>query len=101
MRNLIKWPPLNHRSNKTSSCPQTDPITKPIIIDNDMLSDVEDVAALAVANVLRDCGAEGLRVVLINANSVRILGCECKPSSKAKGEKFRSVVRRTVILASH
>lgn len=30
------------------------------MIDNDMLSDVEDDGALAVANVLRDCGAADL-----------------------------------------
>lgn len=42
---------------------------KPIVIDTDIFSDVDDVGALAVANVLHNCGMADLRAVLINTSS--------------------------------
>src|SRR6266566_9113762 len=42
---------------------------KPIIIDTDLFSDVDDIGALAVANVLHNCGLADLRGVAINTNS--------------------------------
>lgn len=42
---------------------------KPIIIDTDIFSDVDDVGALAVANALHNCGKADLRAVMINTNS--------------------------------
>jgi hypothetical protein len=57
---------------------------KPIIIDTDIFSDVDDIGALAVANTLHNCGIVDLRAVIINtpseygslAASVGILGGE-------------------------
>ncbi|KAK7757480.1 hypothetical protein SLS62_000495 [Diatrype stigma] len=43
--------------------------TKPIIIDTDIFSDVDDVGALAVANVLHNRGLVDLRGVVIDTNS--------------------------------
>lgn len=40
-----------------------------IIIDTDLYSDVDDVGALAVANVLHNCGLADLRGVVINTHS--------------------------------
>lgn len=42
---------------------------KPIIIDTDIFSDVDDVGALAVANVLHNRGLADLRGVIIDTNS--------------------------------
>lgn len=42
---------------------------KPIIIDTDIFSDVDDVGALAVANVLHHCGYASLEAVMINTGS--------------------------------
>jgi len=42
---------------------------QPVIIDTDLFSDVDDVGALAVANVLHNCGLADLRGVLINTHS--------------------------------
>ncbi|KAK8080930.1 inosine-uridine nucleoside n-ribohydrolase [Apiospora hydei] len=42
---------------------------KPIIIDTDIYSDVDDVGSLAVANVLHNCGLADLRGVVINERS--------------------------------
>lgn len=41
----------------------------PIIVDTDIFSDVDDVGALAVANVLHNCGLCDLKGVMINTNS--------------------------------
>ena len=43
--------------------------SKPIIIDTDIFSDVDDIGALAVANTLHNCGTVDLRAVLINTPS--------------------------------
>lgn len=40
-----------------------------IIIDTDIMSDVDDVGSLAVANVLHNCGLADLRGVMINTHS--------------------------------
>ncbi|KAK3071201.1 hypothetical protein LTR53_009051 [Teratosphaeriaceae sp. CCFEE 6253] len=40
-----------------------------IIIDTDIMSDVDDVGALAVANALHNCGLDDLRGVVINTRS--------------------------------
>jgi len=44
-------------------------IGKPIIIDTDIYSDVDDVGALAVANVLHNCGIAQLKAVMVNSPS--------------------------------
>ena len=40
-----------------------------IIIDTDIMSDVDDVGALAVANVLHNCNLADLRGIVINTHS--------------------------------
>ena len=40
-----------------------------IMIDTDIMSDVDDVGALAVANVLHNCGLADLRGIVINTHS--------------------------------
>ncbi|KAF7196023.1 hypothetical protein HII31_02649 [Pseudocercospora fuligena] len=42
---------------------------KAIIIDTDIMGDVDDIGALAVANVLYNCGMADLKAVMINTNS--------------------------------
>ncbi|KAL7951980.1 inosine-uridine preferring nucleoside hydrolase domain-containing protein [Trichoderma barbatum] len=42
---------------------------QPIIIDTDLFSDVDDVGALAIANVLHNCGLADLRGIVINSPS--------------------------------
>ena len=42
---------------------------KPIIIDTDIFSDVDDIGALAVANTLHNCGTVDLKAVIINTDS--------------------------------
>jgi hypothetical protein len=42
---------------------------QPILIDTDIMSDVDDVGALTVANVLHNCGLADLRGVAINTHS--------------------------------
>ncbi|KAF2168700.1 hypothetical protein M409DRAFT_65135 [Zasmidium cellare ATCC 36951] len=42
---------------------------QPIIIDTDLFGDVDDASALAVANVLHNCGLADLRGVAINTHS--------------------------------
>jgi hypothetical protein len=42
---------------------------KPIIIDTDIFSDVDDIGAIAVANTLHNCGVVDLRAVIINTPS--------------------------------
>ena len=46
-----------------SDNPQT---VKPVIIDTDLYADVDDVGALAIANILHNCGLCDLRGVAIN-----------------------------------
>jgi len=41
----------------------------PIIIDTDIMTDVDDVGALAVANVLQNCGLADIHGIAINTNS--------------------------------
>ena len=43
--------------------------SKSIIIDTDVFSDVDDIGALAIANVLHNYGLADLRGVLVNTNS--------------------------------
>jgi hypothetical protein len=42
---------------------------KPVVIDTDILGDVDDVGALAVANTLHNCGMADLRGVVVNTHS--------------------------------
>lgn len=42
---------------------------QPIIIDTDIMSDVDDVGALTVANVLHNCGLADIRGIAINTHS--------------------------------
>lgn len=42
---------------------------KAIIIDTDIMSDVDDVGALAIANILHSCGLADLRAVMVNTQS--------------------------------
>ena len=42
---------------------------KAIIIDTDIMTDVDDVGALAIANVLHNCGLCDLRGVVVNTQS--------------------------------
>ena len=42
---------------------------QPIIIDTDLFSDVDDVGALAVANILHNCGLADLKGVVLNTPS--------------------------------
>ena len=42
---------------------------QPIMIDTDIMSDVDDVGALTVANVLHNCGLADLRGIAINTHS--------------------------------
>lgn len=44
--------------------------SKPVVIDTDIFSDVDDVGALAVANVLHNHGMANIRGVMINSNSI-------------------------------
>ncbi|KAI1372640.1 nucleoside hydrolase [Hypoxylon crocopeplum] len=43
--------------------------SKPVIIDTDIFSDVDDVGSLAIANVLHSCGLADLRGVTVNTQS--------------------------------
>ena len=40
-----------------------------ILIDTDLMSDVDDVGAITVANVLHNCGLADLRGIAINTHS--------------------------------
>lgn len=54
------------------SAQATETLTKggqPIIIDTDLFSDVDDVGALTIANVLHNCGLADLRGIVINTPS--------------------------------
>lgn len=42
---------------------------QPVVIDTDIMSDVDDVGALTVANVLHNCGLADLRGIVINTHS--------------------------------
>jgi len=42
---------------------------KPVIIDTDIFSDVDDIGALAVANAFHNCGKADLQAVIINTPS--------------------------------
>ena len=42
---------------------------QPIIIDTDLMTDVDDIGALAIANVLHNCGLADLRGIAINTQS--------------------------------
>ncbi|KAL7624640.1 hypothetical protein AAE478_006209 [Parahypoxylon ruwenzoriense] len=53
----------------TSATSNSNRRAKPIIIDTDIFSDVDDIGSLAVANVLHNCGLADLRGVAINTNS--------------------------------
>ena len=41
----------------------------PIILDTDIMSDVDDVGAIAIANILHNCGLADLRGIAINTHS--------------------------------
>lgn len=43
--------------------------TKPVIIDTDLCADVDDVGALAIANIVHNCGLCDLRAVTLNTRS--------------------------------
>lgn len=42
---------------------------QPVIIDTDLFSDVDDVGALTIANVLHNCGLADIRGIVINSPS--------------------------------
>ena len=42
---------------------------QPIIIDTDLFSDCDDAGAIAIANVLHNCGLADLRGIAINTHS--------------------------------
>lgn len=42
---------------------------QPILIDTDIMSDVDDVGAIIIANVLHNCGLADLRGIAINTHS--------------------------------
>ena len=42
---------------------------QPIIIDTDLFGDVDDVGALAIANILHNCGMAELKGIAINTHS--------------------------------
>jgi hypothetical protein len=52
-----------------TSCLSTEHSPKPIIIDTDIFSDVDDIGAIAVANTLHNCSIVDLRAVIINTPS--------------------------------
>lgn len=56
-------------SKTTASNSSSQNGAQPIIIDTDIMSDVDDVGSLAVANVLHNCGMADLRGVVINTHS--------------------------------
>ena len=56
-------------SAATAHCLSTELSPKPIIIDTDIFSDVDDIGAIAVANTLHNCGIVDLRAVIINTPS--------------------------------
>jgi hypothetical protein len=53
----------------TANCLSTVLNPKPIIIDTDIFSDVDDIGAIAVANTLHNCGIVDLRAVIVNTPS--------------------------------
>jgi hypothetical protein len=53
----------------SAKCLSTELSPKPIIIDTDIFSDVDDIGAIAVANTLHICGIVDLRAVIINTPS--------------------------------
>jgi hypothetical protein len=53
----------------TANCVSKTLLHKPIIIDTDIFSDVDDIGALAVANALHNCGLIDLQAVIINTES--------------------------------
>ena len=42
---------------------------RPILIDTDIMSDVDDVGAITIANVLHNCGLANLLGIAINTHS--------------------------------
>ena len=42
---------------------------QPVMIDTDIFSDVDDVGALTIANILHNCGLADLRGIAINTHS--------------------------------
>lgn len=58
---------LIHYSLGSSAFSSTRP--QSIIVDTDIFSDVDDVGALAIANILHNCGVAVLRGVVINTDS--------------------------------
>ena len=55
--------------SSTADCLSIGLNPKPIIIDTDVFSDVDDIGAIAVANTLHSCGMVDLRAVIINTPS--------------------------------
>ena len=54
-----------------------------IMIDTDIMSDVDDVGALSVANVLHNCGLADLRGIAINTHSkFGSLAASVRPSNQ-------------------
>jgi hypothetical protein len=64
---LCTWLLVAAKANVSND--NTEPIPKPIIIDTDIFSDVDDIGALAVANALHNCGKADLQAVIINTPS--------------------------------
>jgi hypothetical protein len=55
------------RANTTATSSLDEP--RPILIDTDIMSDVDDVGAITIANVLNNCGLADLRGIAINTHS--------------------------------
>lgn len=53
----------------TANCLSEELGPKPIIIDTDIFSDLDDIGAIAVANTLHNCGKVDLKAVIINTPS--------------------------------
>lgn len=61
---------------------------KPIIIDTDFFSDVDDVGALAIANVLHNCGLCDLQGVVIDTPSkYGALAASVRPHPSLRDDK--------------
>lgn len=53
----------------SSAISASTPHKQPIIIDTDIFGDVDDIGALAVANVLQNCGLAEIKGIAIDTHS--------------------------------
>lgn len=68
MQNLIAFI-LSSVTSLTVAVASTSKYGQAILIDTDIMSDVDDVGAITVANVLHNCGLADLRGIAINTHS--------------------------------